>query len=446
MVDNKAIIIAGTQSGSGKTTVTLGLMAALSGIGHTVQPFKCGPDFIDPTLHRLVTGKESRNLDIWMSGERFTNETFFVHSSDADISIIEGVMGMYDGGDSSSASLAAKLGIPIVLVIDVRAAAESAAAVLKGFESLMPEVAPVGVILNRVASPRHLQLVTDAINKYCRAEILGYLPSSLNFSIPERHLGLHMGEEAPISQEAIKDLAETVAEHVDLEKLMTLATVREKKTFPVNKFVGNGNVRIGVAWDKAFCFYYEDNLDLLRQAGAELIFFSPLVDECLPEGIGAIYLGGGYPELWAEALSENRKMLAAIKAWGENDGFLYAECGGFMYLTNGITLHDGSFHPMANVFPVRSQMQKRRASLGYREIKLKEQCCLGPVGTVLRGHEFHYSSIDTMPTEIPRIYSVNNGKEEGYRYKNVLGGYLHLHFGFQPEVAVSFVSCSEERR
>lgn len=345
---------------------------------------------------------------------------------------------MYDGGDSSSAALAKKLKVPLVLVLDVRSAAESAAAVLKGFESLDPQVAPKGVILNMVASPRHLELVSDAITKHCRTEILGYLPRTLNFSIPERHLGLHMGDEAPIGAEAIAELSKAISEHVDLGRLMAIATAPEYKDAPKHQASTPG-VCIAVARDKAFCFYYEDNLDLLRSAGAELVFFSPLADESLPENIQAIYLGGGYPELHAKTLSENKGMLAAIRKWAEDDGPIYAECGGFMYLTLGIVDHDEQFHAMAGVFPVQARMQKRRASLGYREIRLKKDCFFGPAEIVMRGHEFHYSSIDEMPLEISRIYALNNGSE-GYRYKNVLGGYMHLHFGFSPEAALEFVN------
>ncbi len=227
---------------------------------------------------------------------------------------------------------------------------------------------------------------------------------------------------------------------------MALATVTESHEVHHHKPTPKTKVRIAVAQDKAFCFYYEDNLDLLRQAGVELVFFSPLEDSCLPQDIGAIYLGGGYPELYAKALSANKKMLTAIKKWAEDDGFLYAECGGFMYLTQGITGHDAIFHPMAGVFPVEAQMQKRCASLGYREIKLNEDCCFGPPGTILRGHEFHYSSIDAMPPEITRVYAVNNDTEEGFRYKNVLGGYMHLHFGFCPQMVTELVTCAEVKK
>lgn len=435
----KAIIIAGTQSGSGKTTVTLGLMAALARRGLDVQPFKCGPDFIDPSLHKLVTGKSSRNLDIWMAGESFTHQTFDLHSSNADIAVVEGVMGMYDGGESSSAALAEQLDIPLLLVLDVRSAAESAAAVLKGFETLNPNVQLRGVILNRVASPRHLQLVSDAIQQHCKAEILGYLPRNVAFTIPERHLGLHMGEEDPISSEAISELAKTIEEYVNLDRLLEIAQVHEK-TVPEQPVTSpSSTVRLAVARDKAFCFYYQDNLDLLQQAGTELVFFSPLADTQLPENINGIYFGGGYPELYAEQLSRNKEMLAAVKNWAENGGLIYGECGGFMYLTQGIVDHDEQFHPMSAIFPVQARMQSRRASLGYREIRLKEDGLFGVAGTVLHGHEFHYSSIDEMESSIKKIYAVNTKSEEGYCYKNVLGGYMHLHFGFSPNAVTAMI-------
>ena len=448
-MSSKGIIIAGTHSGSGKTTVTLGIMAALSAHDHTVQPFKCGPDFIDPTLHKLITGRNSRNLDLWMTGEAFCHQSFWQQQEQADISVIEGVMGMYDGGDSSSASLAGKLKLPVILVLDVRSQAESAAAVVKGFETLAPDTIK-GVILNRIASPRHLELVAGAIEEHCRAELLGYLPRSLNFAIPERHLGLHMGDETPISQEAVAELAATVSEHVDIDRLLELATIDSTGNCPQEAGAAlhqaspplSSATRIAVAKDKAFCFYYEDNLDLLRAAGAELVFFSPLTDNALPEDIAAVYLGGGYPELHAKTLSENKEMLSSIKLWVEQNGITYAECGGFMYLTQGITDKSDTFHPMVGVYPVKAHMQQKRASLGYREIQLTDQCFLGPAGAILRGHEFHYSTIDTMPPEISRLYAVNNGNEEGYQYKNTLGGYMHLHFGFSPQALSTLVQAA----
>ncbi len=443
-----AILIAGTSSGSGKTTITLGLLAALRKMGLAVQPFKCGPDFIDPGLHQLACGRVSRNLDLWMMGERQVRETFAASAAaaaEADISVIEGVMGMFDGQTSSSAALAKGLGVPVVLILDVRSAAESVAAVLKGFETLMPEVAPVAVILNRVASPRHLELVSGAIRQHCRAEILGHLPQNLDFSMPSRHLGLFTGVEQPISPEALETLAATIQAQVNLERLLELAAgvaLSPAKMIPARQ--GEVRARIGVARDRAFCFYYEDNFDLLRAAGAELVFFSPLEDQDLPEGLDGLYLGGGYPELYARELSGNLTMRQAIYEWAGSGRPLYAECGGFMYLTEGIVGEDLGVLPMAGVFPVTARMRKKRASLGYREVRLEQDCFFGPVGTVLRGHEFHYSVIDAMPAHIERIYAVNSGvygddSREGYRYNNVLGGYLHLHFGFNPSMAVEFV-------
>ncbi|MCX5864684.1 MAG: cobyrinate a,c-diamide synthase [Deltaproteobacteria bacterium] len=438
-----AILIAGTSSGSGKTTITLGLLAALRKRGLAVQPFKCGPDFIDPSLHQLACGRVSRNLDLWMMGEAQVRETFAaIDAERVDISVIEGVMGMFDGHDSSSAALAKTLGVPVVLILDVRSAAESVAAVLKGFETLMSEVAPVAVILNRVASPRHLELVSGAIRKHCRAEILGHLPQNLDFSMPARHLGLFTGEEHPISPEALENLAATIQAQVNLPRLLELAA---GTAFPPAEIAGLRQesrpvqARIGVARDRAFCFYYEDNFDLLRAAGAELVFFSPLEDQNLPEGVHGLYLGGGYPELYARELSGNLSMRQAIFDWAQSGRPLYAECGGFMYLTEGIVGEDVGALPMAGVFPVTARMQKKRASLGYREVRLEKDCFFGPADTVLRGHEFHYSVIDAMPDHIERIYAVNNDSREGYRHKNVLGGYLHLHFGFNPQMAVEFV-------
>lgn len=439
-------IVSGTSSGSGKTTVALGLMAAFIEKGYLVQPFKCGPDFIDPGLHKLITGKVSRNLDLWMSGEQFTRDTLARNSQQADITIIEGVMGMFDGGISSSGSLSETLNIPGILVLDVRSMAESAAAIVKGFETLRPDAAPKGIILNRIAGARHLQLVSDAIREHCDAEILGYLPRTLEFEIPSRHLGLLTSDEVPLRQEAIKLLAGTVAEHIDLDRIEELFKVAEKpEPLTASAATPNKNrCRIGVARDKAFCFYYEDNFDILRAAGCELIFFSPLTDTDLPAGLDGLYLGGGYPELYAKKLSNNLPMISAIHEWIENDRLVYAECGGFMYLTEGIIDQDNVFHKMVGAFPVKARMQKTRASLGYREVQTQSGCCFGPAGTVLRGHEFHYSNIDEMPKHIERIYAVNNGTSEGYTYKKVLGGYMHLHFGFAPQVASEFINFCRE--
>ena len=437
---NRAVIIAGTHSGSGKTTVTLGIMAALANRGRKVQPFKCGPDFIDPTLHRLVSGRVSKNLDGWMAGEAFSRSTFTLHTAAADISVIEGVMGMYDGGDSSSAALAQQLKVPQLLVVDVSSAAESVAAVVKGFEDLNPEAMLQGVILNRIASPRHLQLVSDAIHKHCRAEIIGSLPRDLAFTIPERHLGLHMGEESPLSRENINKLAEAIEAHVDLDRLLSMAVLSDHDQPADLPAPPRPVVRLAVARDQAFCFYYEDNFDLLRRAGAELVFFSPLSDRALPPDCDAIYLGGGYPELHAAQLCKNSEMRTAIKEWADKGGIIYAECGGFMYLCQSLLDHHGASHSMCGVFPFATKMEKRRASLGYREVQLKADSLFGPAGTLLRGHEFHYSTLDLSEHSPDTLYTIAGRDEEGYRVKNVIGSYIHLHFGSTPDAVTSMIN------
>ena len=434
----RVFLLAGTSSGSGKTTITLGLLAGLRDKGLKVQPFKCGPDFIDPTLHKLVTGSVSHNLDLWMMGEEACRATLSRHGQGKDIAVVEGVMGMFDGGDSSSAALAKSLGLPVLLVIDAAAAAESVAAVLKGFEVLEPSVAPVAVILNRIGSERHLEMVSRAIKEHCQAELLGYLPSQVEFSVPERHLGLHLGEENPLSGGALAQLSAAVREHVDLDRLVQLAAVDVTAPCPATT-AAQTRLRLAVARDEAFSFYYEENLQLLRQAGAELLFFSPLADEGLPADIDALYLGGGYPELHGQRLSQNGAMRAAIRQWAEAGGPIYAECGGFLYLCESLLDQQGQTQPMVGLFPVQVRMQTRLASLGYRQLQLRRDCLLGPAGTVVRGHEFHYSTIGEMPVQVARLYELQDGRLEGYGYKNVLASYLHLHFASNPEVAEAFI-------
>lgn len=439
-MSERAVLIAGTHSGSGKTTITLGIMAALKKLGHSLVPFKCGPDFIDPSLHRLVTGSVSRNLDLWMAGESFCNDCFQRHKKAGEIAVIEGVMGMFDGGMSSSAELAKALHVPLILVLDVRSAAESGAAVLKGFETFDPDIRPQGVILNMVGSSRHFTMVKDAIEKHCQAEILGYLPRTLDFTIPSRHLGLHMGEESPIAAEKLDMLATSIIDHIDMERLLEIAGNSQKSSAEVKpRQDPTPMMRLAVARDKAFCFYYEDNLDIFRNLGAEICCFSPLEDAQLPADIDGIYLGGGYPELYGKELSLNKPLLKEVQNWAENGGPIYAECGGFMYLTEGITDLEGHFHDLVSVFPTRAAMQTKRANLGYRQITTAASSFFGPDKTVLRGHEFHYSRVEEMNDSIERVYSVDNNTHEGYRYKNTLGGYMHLHFGFNPEAAKNFI-------
>ncbi len=448
--NKNALIIAGTHSGCGKTTVTLGLMAALKQRGMTVHPFKCGPDFIDPTLHLLMTDQVSRNLDVRMCGSDYVRRLFSTHAPPAGnppngaISVIEGVMGLFDGGQGSAATLARLLNIPVLLVVDVRSAAESVAAVVKGFESLDPQVQVAGVIFNRVGSERHMQMISDAVGQHCRAKIIGALPRDKKVTLPSRHLGLHMGTEVELNRQRLIELME---KHLNLDLLLEIAQQPETGTTPheaaeptsPSSPPATAKVRLGVARDEAFCFYYQDNLDLLKKEGAELMTFSPLHDTSLPDALDGLYLGGGYPELHAETLAANTSVRAEIQAFSRSGKPVYAECGGFMYLTEAIVTAKEKQYPMVGVYPVISRMQQGLRSLGYRQVEIQTATILGTAGNHCYGHEFHYSAIDKMPDEIKRGYILDDGRAEGYLRDNTLAGYVHLHWGRTPETARYFV-------
>lgn len=438
-----AVLIAGTHSGCGKTTVTLGVMAALARRGIVVQPFKCGPDFIDPSLHRMVTGRASRNLDVRMCGADWVRRTFARHGASEGCAVVEGVMGLFDGGEGSAATLAKTLKLPVLLVIDVRSAAESVAAVAHGFATLDPDLPLAGIICNRIGSDKHRNMVAAALQAHCRVPIIGFLPRSEEVHIPSRHLGLHMGEEHPLRGEGLERLIHLVEQHLDLDLLLRIAGER-RDVPPVSDapLVATGSpVRIGVARDAAFCFYYEDNLDLLREAGAELVLFSPLHDPDLPPDLHGLYLGGGYPELHASQLSANSTMREQIRAFAASGRPVYGECGGFMYLCAAILDHEGACFPMIGVYPFVARMQTRLRSLGYRQPRVEHDCLLAPAGTVLHGHEFHYSTIDADGADVPAAYRMENGASEGHVHKNTLAGYIHLHWGRTPAVAERFVAA-----
>ncbi len=443
-----AFILGGTHSGCGKTTVSLGIMAALKARGMQVQPFKCGPDFIDPTLHQLITGQVSRNLDIRMCGPEWVQGTFLRNLENKDCGVIEGVMGLFDGGAGSAATLAKTLEIPAFLIIDVRAAAESIAAVVQGFATLDPQVNLAGVLCNRIGSLRHKELIVEAVTRYTDVPVIGCIPRNEEVTIPSRHLGLYMGEEKPLQGADIAALAELMEQHLDLDAMLRTAYITMRTEVP-NVIApypaiapGTQKVRIGVARDQAFCFYYQDNLDLLTAAGAELITFSPLQDDKLPPSLDGLYLGGGYPELFAEQLSANTSMRKEIFDFCQADKPVYAECGGFMYLTRELKDLEGHTFPMAAVFPFSSHMQKRLRRLGYREPRVARNTVLAPAGVTLSGHEFHYSTITREEQDTtPSAYLLPDGQKEGYLHKQTLAGYIHLHWGRTPEAAMHFVQA-----
>lgn len=457
MAEIPRLTIAAPSSGCGKTTITLALLAALRRRGVVVAPFKVGPDFIDPGHHARACGRISRNLDGWMCGEGWVRQAFAQGCLGAELALIEGVMGLFDGaaGDSevgSSAEVAKWLGSPVLLVIDARAQARSAAAVLQGFANFDPRLQVAGVIFNRVGSPGHAEMLRAAVASVPGLPpVLGCLPRSEELALPERHLGLVTAEDAGRDDAFFTRLADWVETHVDLDGLLRVATPHPACGHPLPGGEGrqvqqDSQVRIAVARDAAFCFYYPDNLELLEAAGAELLFFSPLADEHLPEDIDGLYLGGGYPELHSPRLTANLPLREEISRAAKAGLPIYAECGGFMYLSKAID--DQS---MVGVFPTRARMLPRRRALGYREVTLSADSPLGPAGTKARGHEFHYSEMD-LPDSVPRCYQLTRRQgdpagEEGYRIGNVLGSYVHLHFGSNPQLPKNFVEfCRRQRR
>lgn len=457
-------LIAAPQSGSGKTTVSLAIMAALVRRGETVAPFKCGPDFIDPGYHRAVTGRPSINLDGWMCPEDFVRSTFSAHTTGTSVAVIEGAMGLFDGigtscTEGSSAQIAAITGVPVVLVVNARGMAASAAALVRGFACFDPQIQLAGVIFNNVGSDSHALLLKETLAVNCpEITCFGCILRDDSLGIPSRHLGLVTADDNPLSDDFIGKLADMAERCLDLDRLAglgfvsalprTISTAEDELPHLPDS---GSKVRIAVARDAAFCFMYDDNLRLLEEAGAELAFFSPLDDSTLPVAANGIYLPGGYPELYAERLDTNRSMKDSLRAAVAANMPVYAECGGFVYLTEGIDTSDGQpSAEFAGIFPVRCRMLPRRKALGYRQAALTEDSVIGEEKAVVRGHEFHYSEIGTMPEEVGRSYQVTRQGvilgAEGFRIRNCLASYIHLHFGSNAEIAPSFVAACREHR
>jgi cobyrinic acid a,c-diamide synthase len=442
----RALLIAGTHSGCGKTTVALAVMAALRQRGLTVQPFKVGPDFIDPGHHTAVCGRPARNLDTWMLAEETVRRTVVRAGTGADIAIIEGVMGLFDGRGpddrrGSSAAIAKLLDVPVVLVVDAEGMAASVAALVKGFATLDPEVRVAGVICNRVAGPRHYDYLAPAIGKHTTALPLGWLPHRPEWTIPERHLGLVTTEDLAVPSDRWQRLGEALAETVDLDRLLELASgaLRSPRA-PREDYAGRAGPRrrVAVARDAAFCFYYPDNLELLADAGGEVVFFSPLANATLPPGTELLYLGGGYPELHAARLAENQSLRESIRHYHAQGGAIYAECGGLMYACRELVDLAGQTHPMLDLLPARTVMQSRRAALGYVRLRTVRPSLLGPVGTIARGHEFHYSRLEPLgPLTYAAELEDSRGdvRPDGLVAGNLWAAYAHLHFGSNPALA-----------
>ncbi|RFU64523.1 cobyrinate a,c-diamide synthase [Peribacillus saganii] len=450
---DRRIVIAGTGSGVGKTTVTLAIMSALKQRGLSVQGFKCGPDYIDPSYHTAVTGRPSRNLDSWMADTDSVLEIFHRGSSTADISVIEGVMGFFDGKDPASnigttADISVITKSPVILIVNCSSMARSAAAIVKGFQVFSAAPNIVGVIANRVGSEGHYKIVKTAIEQECGIPVIGYLKREQDIEIPERHLGLIPSIERGELNGFFDRLGSLLEETVDLDLLLKLSEAASlnkpsKSIFPEAQ---GTKVRLAIAKDQAFNFYYQENLELLQSYGGELVFFSPLHGEVLPNDIQGLYLGGGFPEEYAAELADQQEVNQSIKEAILKGLPTLAECGGYMYLTESISTTENENYSMIGIIPGRVKMQSRLAALGYRTIKGQQENYLLMDGEVAKGHEFHYSKYEASE-ESPFAYEtkgMRGNKKEGYTKHNLIAGYTHLYFPSCPALVTNWIAkCIE---
>jgi cobyrinic acid a,c-diamide synthase len=440
-----ALIVAGTHSGSGKTTATLALLAALARRGVRVQGFKVGPDFIDPGHHAAITGRPGRNLDTWLLDPPALAESYRRGAEGADLAVIEGVMGLFDGRGpldeaGSTADLARAWGLPVVLVVDAGGMARSVAPLVRGFATFDRRVRVAAVLANRVGSRRHYaEYLAPALRAATEVEPLGYLARDETLAIPSRHLGLLTADEFRPGSAFLAALADAAEATIDLDRLIALAhvpalpAVIEPDPSPPRR-----RVRVALARDAAFCFYYEDNLDRLRDAGAEVVPFSPLADPGLPDGAALVYLGGGYPEVFADRLAANAPLRAAIRRFHAEGGPILAECGGMMACARLLRDVAGREFPLWDLFPARVVMQARLAALGYVTVAADRPNLLGPPGTEVRGHEFHYSRLEPLaplPYATRLLRPDRPPRPDGIQLGGLLAGYAHLHFGSHPDVA-----------
>lgn len=409
-----SFMIAATSSGCGKTTLSLGLMRALTNRNIVVQPFKCGPDYIDTQYHRISTGRDSVNLDLFMSSERHVKELFGRYSESADVSIIEGAMGMFDGFDGmkgSAADIARTLDVPVVLLINAASTSFSVAATIYGFTRFCPDVKVAGVIFNRVASENHYAFLKEAC-EIINVVNLGYIRKNESLQTPSRHLGLSLDSLSEIER-FVDAAAKEVESTVDINGLLE-ATMIDCRQMP-SVVQSKRNLTVAVARDEAFNFIYPANVERFN---ANIVYFSPLHDKAIPKA-DLVYLPGGYPELYADDLEENREMRTAIKNFAEKDGKILAECGGMIYLSEEI-----NGKKMCGVFPLKASMKNARLKLGYRRVKFDN--------FEISGHEFHYSDIldlSGLPS-VAQQYNIRSKKVATpvYRYKNVFAGYTHFYW------------------
>jgi len=454
------IVVAAIGSGAGKTTATVALIGAMRARGLKVAPFKCGPDYLDPTYHQRAAGVRSHNLDGWMMTRDSVLATLARVSADADLAVIEGMMGLFDsatptGDEGSTAEIAKWLDAPVILVTDASGIARTIAAIAHGFARFDPALRVAGMICNRVGSRGHLDLLRAANPE---VPIVGGFPAHPELAFPERHLGLLMADESTVPQRLIDSWSQLGSEWLDLDAILeiarsapTLENIAASDESEIKSY-SSPRCRIGVAHDDAFQFYYEDNLNRLRALGAELVDFAPSRDRKLPT-VDGLYFGGGYPEALARELSSNTPMLEAVRNFAVSGGVIYAECGGLMYLCESIRTLDGARWPMAALIPGSAVMSDHLQALGYVEVETSADSILGPARAKFRGHQFRYSTLEGARAEdrVENVYKVTprwGGAPfvEGYRIGNLLASYVHAHWASNPAIAEALVrSCVASR-
>ena len=456
------VLLAGTHSSVGKTTVTLGLLSALRRVGARVAPFKAGPDYIDPTLHAVAAGRASRNLDAWLLPESALLAVLRRGMRDADVAVIEGVMGLFDGigssQDGSTAAVARTLDAPVLLVLDVFGMSTTAAAVVLGCQQLQPGVRLAGVILNRVGSDAHAASTAAAIRDATGLPTLGSLPHAPALAVQERHLGLVPATENGLSSSTLERLTDLVVQRFDLQAIRAiaesaapLADQRATAVAPVEiEQPGPVQVdppaRVGVAQDRAFGFYYADTFDLLGDLGAEVVPFSALDDAALPANVDAVYLGGGFPELYAHDIAANDGMRRALEHHVRRGAPLYAECGGLMALGRALVTLDGEHTAGFGLLPLVSRMTRDRLTIGYREVEALRPTALLARGERMRGHEFHWSTADPPQATTAAYRLLPDGALEGYSVGSILASYVHLNFAASPAPLARFLRAAAQVR
>lgn len=442
------LIIAATHSGAGKTTITCGIIAALKKRGLKVQAYKVGPDYIDTGFHEIAAGRPAQNLDSWLVGTEKLAEIFYSTFGDADIAIIEGVMGLYDGGRggiSSTAEIAKLLDAPVILVIDAKSAGTSIAATALGFREYDKDVKLAGVILNRIGSASHEKIIVDALNQL-GIKSFGAVKRDIEMVMPSRHLGLVQAAENNFA-DVVEKLGDKISAQINLDELLRISdkgsVISEKfLTLPPTPYTLHP--KIGIARDEAFTFYYAESLRELEKLGAEIIFFSPLHDENLPKVDGLI-LGGGYPENFAAQLEDNKKIRHAIKRAADNGLPIFAECGGYMYLMQSLTNFDGKIFEMCGVIPMQAMMTDKLQMVGYVYTTIEKDCIIGKRGDKFHAHEFHFSKeVGDVTDKIFNCEKLRTGEKyfAGYASENVVASYLHVHFAGCPSLAENFIKAT----